>query len=182
MSVPTIVTGIINGDEDAWSRAFTLLGDYYSAGTTPRSCIDTITSADPYADDVHLEATDLVAVAALGIHLPARVRTALLHDARIHDLEEQIPTTVDLVDADDDLIGEGSPAWHLWELLTSTYGLEWKSAEALMARLRPSLFPVMTGTERKTWGSARICPTRGRCYVTSYVMRMHACHINFIIL
>ena len=87
---------------------------------------------------------DLVAVTMLSVNVPASAALRILGpDGRqISDLLCQIPTALDLVDVDPELITEAWPAWQLWALLESVYGIGWVIAGKLVARKRPRLIPV----------------------------------------
>lgn len=161
LSLPPIVTGIINGEEEAWSTACTMLGAYYQPEGGPRSAFDLITSGDPYADDTILAGIDIAAMTALGVRLPAATVDRLLADEELAGLIAQIPVLTDLVDADDEMLDESSAAGRTWQYLTSPegYGLTWKTAEALLTRVRPALFPVITGVERKALGLDKDMPS-----------------------
>lgn len=161
VTLPHLVTGIIDGDENAWSLACTLLGSYYQPEGGLRSSFDLLHSGDPYSDDALLSGADFVALGALGYRVSVSQSRQILADDRVRDLVSQIPTHLDLVDADEHVIGPDSPAHALYTLLAGPegYDLGWKVAEALLARLRPALFPVVTGTERKTLGLTKHMPT-----------------------
>ncbi|MGP4004181.1 DUF6308 family protein [Streptomyces sp. 8N706] len=93
----------------------------------------------------HFTADDVVAVAALGVSIPAPAALRLLEPDRpdhFSGLLAQLPVDVDLADADDDLIGEKGWGWRLWELLRGLNGIGPVSAGKLLARKRPHLFPV----------------------------------------
>lgn len=159
--LPPLVTGVINGDEDAWSRACSLLGAYYQPDRTRRSAVDLIVNGDPYADDAVLSGVDLAALAAAGITINAATQEALLSDDYLAELVYQIPVDVELVDAEENVIGDGSPAATAWAYLSGEdgYDLGWKCAEAILARLRPRLFPLLTGRVRKVLDLPKDMPT-----------------------
>jgi len=54
----------------------------------------------------------------------------------------EIPTALDLVEVDPELINESWPGWQLWDLLHGMYGVGPVTAGKLVARKRPRLFPV----------------------------------------
>jgi hypothetical protein len=95
-------------------------------------------------------ADDVVAVSMLSVNVSAPVSWLLLHNhaERLSDLLRQIPTDLDLWDADNSTIGPGSPADTLWYIL-SGYGTNggddgqaWVTAGKLLARKRPRLIPI----------------------------------------
>lgn len=94
-----------------------------------------------------LTAEDLLSLSLLSITIDPKSVLALFGDgsgplrARISELLSELPTTVDLVDADDGLL-EG-PATELWALLRTIPGLGIVSVNKLLARKRPRLLPVI---------------------------------------
>ena len=101
-------------------------------------------------------ASDVVALTALSVELPARVALDLLEGAlgeEAASLLEQIPTSVNLWDVDAvDLIKKGGPADSLWRLLEKQDGAGWVTAGKLLARKRPSLIPVYDNVVRCAYG------------------------------
>lgn len=160
VTLPALVSGIIDGDEQAWSAACTMLGNYYTPEGGVRSAFDLITSADPYADDTQLSGADIAALSCVGVTLSQRKARDLVEDPRVKELAARLPAMTDLVDADDEVIDAESPAAELFHLLADPDGadLGWKGAEAVLARLRPALFPVITATERKALGLSKDMP------------------------
>lgn len=97
---------------------------------------------------------DLVAVTALSVEVPITASVAIL-DARAVDysaLLAEIPTNVDLWDADDDLIGPGSAADRLWREIEALDGMAWVTTGKLLARKRPRLLPVYDNVVKKVLG------------------------------
>ncbi|MFF2031113.1 DUF6308 family protein [Arthrobacter sp. NPDC058192] len=93
-------------------------------------------------------AGDIVAVACLSIHVPARAAIAVLGEQRnpischLHgiskdDAIEDIP-----FDEHDQHFGEDSPADRLWQLLRAHHRVGATTASKIMARKRPALIPI----------------------------------------
>ncbi|WP_127360468.1 DUF6308 family protein [Actinacidiphila soli] len=90
-------------------------------------------------------ADDVMAVSTLSVTIRARAALRLVEPAAedcYSDLLEQLPTDVELVDADQDIIAKGGPAWQLWERLRETDDIGPVGAGKLLARKRPRLLPV----------------------------------------
>lgn len=87
---------------------------------------------------------DLVAVSMLSVEVPASAALRILgpDGRKISDLLREIPTALDLVEVDPELINESWPGWQLWDLLHGMYGVGPVTAGKLVARKRPRLFPV----------------------------------------
>lgn len=100
---------------------------------------------------------DLVAVTMLSVEVPASAALQILGpDGReISDLLSQIPTALDLVKVDPELINEDWPGWRLWTLLESMYGIGWVIAGKLVARKRPRLLPVYDSIVREQVGASK---------------------------
>ncbi|MBD3688881.1 hypothetical protein H8R18_04855 [Nanchangia anserum] len=164
LTLPPLITGIIHGDEHAWLRACTMLGAYYRPEGGHRSAFDLIRSGDPYADDGLLSGCDLAALSAVGVRLSPRRARRVLDDPEIHRLIAALPRERDIVDADDDVIGDSSAAAQLFHRLAddADLGLGWKGAQAVLARVRPALFPLVTGPERKALGVSKNMPALWR--------------------
>ncbi|MFI2301204.1 DUF6308 family protein [Actinacidiphila glaucinigra] len=93
----------------------------------------------------HFTADDVLAVSTLSVALPARAALRLVEPSaqdRYGVLLEQLPTDVELADADQHLIARGGPAWQLWERLRQIDGIGPVGAGKLLARKRPRLLPV----------------------------------------
>ena len=97
---------------------------------------------------------DIVAVSTLSVDVPAAASIALLGpDAdRVSALLSGIPDDVDLVDADDALISEASPAVQLWGLLRGYKGMGRTKTSKLMARKRPRLVPIFDSVVERELG------------------------------
>ena len=97
---------------------------------------------------------DIVAVSTLSVDVPAAASIALLGpDAdRVSALLSGIPADVDLVDAEDALISEASPASQLWELLRGYKGVGRTKTSKLMARKRPRLVPIFDSVVERELG------------------------------
>ncbi|MGW3520595.1 DUF6308 family protein [Streptomyces hydrogenans] len=90
-------------------------------------------------------AEDLVAVQTLSVTVPVLVALDLLEGslgARLSGLLQAIPWDIDMVDAEADILAEGSPADQAWHLLCTQHGVNWVIAGKLLARKRPRLLPV----------------------------------------
>ncbi|MFD3334598.1 DUF6308 family protein [Streptomyces sp. NPDC058700] len=95
--------------------------------------------ADPFT------AEDLVAVQTLSVTVPALVALDLLEGrlgAQLSGLLQGIPKDIDMVDAEADVLAEGSSADQAWHLLCAQHGDNWVIAGKLLARKRPRLLPV----------------------------------------
>jgi hypothetical protein len=107
---------------------------------------------------------DLLAVSMLGVVVPPRAALRML-DAdghRISKLLRLIPCGIDLVEAGTQDIGEDSPAWELWGLISTYEGLDDAETSKILARKRPRLLPVqdpivdeMLGHEGDYWAALR---------------------------
>lgn len=103
-------------------------------------------------------AEDLVAVQTLSVTVPASVALDLLESrlgARLSGLLQAIPWDIDMVDAEADILAEGSPADQAWHLLCAQHGVNWVIAGKLLARKRPRLLPVYDKVVRCALGRPR---------------------------
>ncbi|MGW4162256.1 DUF6308 family protein [Streptomyces sp. NPDC004788] len=103
-------------------------------------------------------AKDLVAVQTLSVTVPASVALDLLEGslgAQLSGLLHAIPRDLDMVDAEADVLAEGSPADQAWHLLCAQYGVDWVIAGKLLARKRPRLLPVYDRVVRCALGRPR---------------------------
>ncbi|MFB7288113.1 DUF6308 family protein [Actinacidiphila glaucinigra] len=103
-------------------------------------------------------ADDVMAVATLGVTLPARAALRLVEPSaedRYGALLEQLPADVELADADQHLIARGGPAWQLWEHLRETDGIGPVAAGKLLARKRPRLLPVYDSVIKRVFSRPR---------------------------
>jgi hypothetical protein len=99
----------------------------------------------------YFEADDLLAVSMLSVVIPRDTCWEILESRReaLHDLLKLIPVAVTLWD-DESLrlwIGRDKPGWKLWADLVhdkteGITGVGWVTANKLLARKRPELFPV----------------------------------------
>ncbi|MBQ0850198.1 hypothetical protein J8N05_18545 [Streptomyces sp. BH-SS-21] len=90
-------------------------------------------------------AEDLVAVQTLSVTVPASVALDILEGplgARLSGLLHAIPTDINMVDADADVVADDSPADQAWHLLRDQPDVGWVIAGKLLARKRPRLLPV----------------------------------------
>ncbi|WP_327180591.1 DUF6308 family protein [Streptomyces sp. NBC_01334] len=90
-------------------------------------------------------AEDLVAVQTLSVTVPAPVALDILEGplgVRLSGLLHAIPRDINMVDADADVVADGSPADQAWHLLRDQPDVGWVIAGKLLARKRPQLLPV----------------------------------------
>jgi hypothetical protein len=100
---------------------------------------------------------DLVAVTMLSVEVPARAAIAVLGlmADEIQQLLSEIPSDVDLHEADPSLVAPDSPADRLWAQLESLEGVGWVTAGKLLARKRPRLIPVYDSVVRAAVGAPK---------------------------
>jgi hypothetical protein len=96
-----------------------------------------------FSDPFRITADDVLAVAALGVVIPANEAAELVYGntAAVSEALKRIPLSVTLWNASDDVIGAGSAAWDAWELLERPY-VGRTSKSKLLAVKRPALLPV----------------------------------------
>ncbi|WP_457966002.1 DUF6308 family protein [Arthrobacter sp. D1-29] len=109
---------------------------------------DTFGSNEPNA----MTADDLLAVACLSKHVPARAALGILgdHSIKIATLLAYIPPNLSIedipFDEHDHYFGDGTPLLRLWRLLRrderTRWGIGATTASKLMARKRPGLIPI----------------------------------------
>lgn len=100
-------------------------------------------------------AKDLVAVQTLSVTVPASVALDILEGplgVRLSGLLHGIPSHLDMVDTEADVVADGSPADQAWHLLRDQPGVGWVIAGKLLARKRPRLLPVYDRVVRCTVG------------------------------
>lgn len=96
----------------------------------------------------NMTAEDMIAVACLSIHVPARATLGVLgkQQDQISAHLAEIPTGVALEDIPYDehekYFGGTSPAMSLWRLLRAHRGVGATTASKIMARKRPALVPI----------------------------------------
>jgi hypothetical protein len=103
-------------------------------------------------------AEDLVAVQTLSVTVPAPVALDILEGrlgVRLSGLLQAIPRDIDMVDAEADVLADGSPADQAWHLLCAQHGVDWVIAGKLLARKRPRLLPVYDKVVRCALGRPR---------------------------
>jgi hypothetical protein len=114
-------------------------------------------------------ADDLVAVALLNVRIRPRVAVGLLIEQsdRLTELLRQIPTDLDLRDAEDEVLAASAPLCRAWRLLREGPGDKpadrWVTAGKLLARKRPRLVPsydrvvreMIAGPRHLWWLTAR---------------------------
>jgi hypothetical protein len=92
-----------------------------------------------------ITAEDLVAVQTLSVTVPAPVALDILEGplgVRLSGLLHAIPRDINMVEADADVVADGSPADQAWHLLRDQPDVGWVIAGKLLARKRPQLLPV----------------------------------------
>ncbi|MET9856205.1 DUF6308 family protein [Streptomyces sp. NPDC006450] len=90
-------------------------------------------------------AADLVAVQMLSVQVPPRAALALLEGRLARELSlllSQIPTDIDMANAEPALLRPGSPADRAWHLVQGEKGMGPVKTSKLLARKRPRLLPV----------------------------------------
>lgn len=104
------------------------------------------------ADD--LTPADLVALATLSVEVRGSAAIELLEMRRAEfaTLLRQVPSDLDLVDAGDDVIGEGSPLSALWTLVRGVGHMGQTRTSKLLARKRPRLVPVYDSVIGRQFG------------------------------
>ncbi|MFD6080419.1 DUF6308 family protein [Streptomyces hydrogenans] len=103
-------------------------------------------------------AEDLVAVQTLSVTVPASAALDLLEGslgAQLSGLLQAIPWDIDIVDAEADVLAEGSPADQAWHLLCAQHGVNRVITGKLLARKRPRLLPVYDRVVRCALGRPR---------------------------
>ncbi|MGH3848194.1 MAG: DUF6308 family protein [Pseudonocardiaceae bacterium] len=98
---------------------------------------------------------DVVAVSMLGVRIPGHTALQLLEKRsdEFGALLENVPTGLDLWNAGDEIIGDGSSAGRLWEALQTIRGISWVIAGKLLARKRPRLLPVYDHVVKQALGN-----------------------------
>lgn len=119
---------------------------------------DTFGTNAPY----QYTADDLIAVACLSKHVPARAALGILgeHSVDIGTLLGGIRPDLSLedipLDEHDEYFGEGSRSLDLWRLLTRHNSTPWgvgaTTASKLMARKRPALIPIYDSVVARVTG------------------------------
>lgn len=105
-----------------------------------------------------ITAADLIAVQMLSVQVPPPAALALLEGRLAGELSAllgQIPTDLDMANADPALLGPGSSADRAWHLLEGQKGLGWVTTNKLLARKRPRLLPVYDQVVRCAVGRPR---------------------------
>ncbi|MGW2785914.1 DUF6308 family protein [Streptomyces populi] len=162
MTVSTAVSGVSGGGPsplgqrlNVWLSAERAVGDlrrYFGIGLPPGGLPfpgsrfehlagggDRLEVAD------RITAEDLVAVQTLSVTVPASVALDILEGPLglwLSGLLHAIPRDIDMVDADADILADGSPADQAWHLLRDQPEVGWVIAGKLLARKRPRLLPV----------------------------------------
>lgn len=153
MDLPAIL------DDGATSKAAALLRDYYTAPLAATGTVRTGARYDNWAGGGDAPETadsisgdDFIAALFLSIPFPAGAAIGILeiHAETVTKLLRGIPADVELSDLRADefqkVLGPGSPAWQLWDLLRGKPDRKWgvgpTTASKLMARKRPKLIPI----------------------------------------
>ncbi len=89
-------------------------------------------------------ADDLLAVSMLGVEIRRKTAIEILIDraSEFTALLAEIPIGLDLWEAEEIHVANGSPADLLWRKLNEVYDIGWVKAGKLLARKRPRLIPV----------------------------------------
>lgn len=97
---------------------------------------------------------DLVAVSMLSVQVPPRAALRILLDDAdcLSAYLADVPANVDLADADEAVVADGSAADRLWWQLYSYPGIGPVMAGKLTARKRPRLIPVLDGVVQEVLG------------------------------
>ncbi|MHB1535579.1 MAG: DUF6308 family protein [Acidimicrobiales bacterium] len=138
------MAGLVQGierylDDDAVDR----LRAYYSH--FPGRRFDTLGGGGSKADiRDRFVPDDIVAVSLLSVNLAPAPTLALLEppDSTLTQLLGRVPAEVDLWDADDTVVGAGSPVEVLWTALDRIDRIGWVTAQKLLSRKRPRLIPA----------------------------------------
>ncbi|WP_432187731.1 DUF6308 family protein [Streptomyces sp. Tue6028] len=102
----------------------------------------------------HFTSTDFIAVAALSVDVPVRSVLNILElmgPKCFNGLLSQIPTSIELAEAEEQHIAEDSPAWKLWRSLREVDGIGPIGAGKLLARKRPRLLPIYDSITKKVF-------------------------------
>lgn len=146
-------------------RAVGDLRHYFGIGLPPGGAAFTGSRFEPLAGGGdrpevadRITAEDLVAVQTLSVTVPAPVALDILEGrlgVQLSGLLHAIPRDIDMVDAEADVLAEGSPADQAWHLLCAQHGVDWVIAGKLLARKRPRLLPVYDKVVRCALGCPR---------------------------
>lgn len=129
-------------------RAAELLRAYMGLGANPPyagASFETIGAEWSHPGDAHdVTPADVVALATLSVEVrgPAAIDLLGARGREATGLLRQIPTDLDLVDAEDEHIDDASPLGELWRLLRRVPGMGPTRTSKLLARKRPRLVPV----------------------------------------
>lgn len=137
---------------DALRKYFTVNGVPASSGSRFERFAgggDRTEVADEFTSD------DLVAVTLLSVDIPGQAALRITGDndssyaASVGEQLRLLPTDVELVDADDELL---STAEKLWTLLRDNRGVGTTKTSKLLARKRPHLLPVIDSVVKRAVG------------------------------
>lgn len=121
-----------------------LVGQYFSPAYTGSQFHLLGGGGDSPTTRDSFDATDIVAVKLLGVDISAEASLQILQSAarRLNALLKEIPNDASIESAPRELFEAGSPASLLWYELDAISDIAWVTANKLMARKRPHLFPV----------------------------------------
>lgn len=147
MTISSAFEEIPDGAAHTYLERYFGLGEWQDSEFTGAH-FDTFGTNAPNA----MTADDLIAVACLSKHVPARAALGILGDLsiKITTLLAYIPPDLSLedipFDEHDKYFGDGTPALRLWRLLrrddSTRWGIGATTASKLMARKRPGLIPI----------------------------------------
>ncbi|MFM9378802.1 DUF6308 family protein [Gordonia sp. VNK21] len=146
-------------DSEQGELAVDVLTDYFHADPLPAYSGshferfagggDRFETRDGFAVD------DLVAVTLLDVRIPGDATLRILGDTdpdyrdQLRALLRRLPTDLDLVDADEDVLAD---AEKLWSLVRGNPGVGRAKTSKLLARKRPRLLPIMDSVVVETVG------------------------------
>jgi hypothetical protein len=101
--------------------------------------------AERNSDPNTLGPEDFLAVSMLSVNVPAVAAIRILGPDAVHvsELLMQIPDDLDIIDAEEEMLGAQSPAGQLWDVLRrGRDGLGPTTTSKLLAAKRPRLLPI----------------------------------------
>lgn len=139
-------------------RAVLLLRRYTGALDTPAysgASFLTIGRAWSHPADVDdVTPADLVALATLSVAVSGSAAIEMLdrQGTMLARLLRDVPADIDLVDADDEMIGAGSTLEKLWTAIRAVGGMGPTRTSKLLARKRPRLVPIYDSVIARQFG------------------------------